>query len=127
MIIFRDIEKDIYSTLHAAFPSVRVATKKAPANEQPATQIVITASYGNEKSVSPVLRYAGVVIDVYGDDYDTVSTLALQVAARLQTVTGTYVKKVSLTSGPVRMGSDTGQEHRAISAEVTVKATNYNP
>lgn len=127
MIIFQDIEKDIYSSLQAAFPTVRVATKKAPADQQPATQIVITVAYGNEKSVSPVLRYAGVVVDVFGDDYDTVSTLAFQVAAELQDVTGTYIKKVSLTSGPVRMGSDTGQEHRALSAEVTVKATTYNP
>lgn len=127
MIIFADIEKTIYSALHAAFPTTRVATKKAPADAQPSEQIVLTVAYGNEKSVSPVLRYAGVVVDIYADGYDRASTLALQAAAVLQTVTGSSIKKVSITSGPVRMGSDTGQEHRAISAEVVVKATNYTP
>lgn len=127
MIIFPDIETDLVSSLSDYFEDVRVATKKAPADQQPASQIVITVAYGNEKTVSPVLRYAGVVLDIYADDYATASGLALEATAVLQTVTGENIKQVSIISGPTRMGDKTGQEHRAVSAEVVVRANDLNP
>lgn len=127
MILFPDLEVLLVDILNSYYPDIRVATKKAPADQQPQVQIVITATYANEKSVSPVLRYAGIVLDVYADDYSTANTLALEVAAVVQTATGESIKKVSIVSGPTRMGDDTGQEHRALSAELVVKATDYNP
>jgi hypothetical protein len=127
MILFPDVETNLVSLLQSAFPTIRVATKKAPANEQPSQQIVLSVSYASENPATPVLRYAGVVLDVYGDDYATVSTTARQVVARLRNAVGANIKKVSIVSGPTRMGDDTGQEHRAISAEIVVKATDYNP
>ena len=127
MIIFPDIEITLVDVLSDYFEDVRVATKKAPADQQPSSQIVITATYANEKSVSPVLRYAGVVLDIYADDYATASGLALEATAVLQTATVEGIKQVSIISGPTRMGDDTGQEHRAVSAEVVVRANDLNP
>ena len=127
MIIFPDIEVELVALLKDFYPMLPVATKKAPANDQPPVQIVVTGSYASENSVSPVLRFAGVVIDIYADDYATANALGLEVVAVLQTAIGENIKQVSIVSGPVRMGDDTGQEHRAISAEVVVKATDYNP
>lgn len=127
MIIFPDLELTVVEGLADYFEGVRIGTKKLPANQQPATQIVVTATYAGEKTVSPVLRFAGIVLDIYADDYGTANSLALEAAAVLQTLTGENVKHVKLVSGPTRMGSDTGQEHRAISAEVVVKANDLNP
>ena len=124
MLQFPDIEPIIVSVLKAHFTTVRVGTKKLPADQQPAKQIVVTVAYGNEKSISPVLRYAGVVLDIYASNYADASSLALEATAVLRTVTGASIKEVSIISGPTRMGDDTGQEHRAISAELVVKATN---
>ena len=90
-------------------------------------QIVVTATYAGEKTVSPVLRFGGIVLDVFADDYGTANTLALEACAVLMTLTGENIKHVKLVSGPTRMGDDTGQEHRAISAEVVVTATDFNP
>lgn len=122
MIIFPDIEPTIVSALSDYFEGVRVATKKAPADQQPSEQIVVTAAYGNEKTVSPVLRYCSVVLDIFADSYQTASELALEAVAVIQSVTGENIKQVSIVSGPTRMGDKTGQEHRAISAELVVKS-----
>lgn len=127
MIIFADLEIGIVEGLADYFEDVRVGTKKLPADQQPSSQIVVTATYAGEKTGVPVLRYAGIVLDIYADDYGTANSLALEAAAVLQTLTGNDIKHVKLVSGPTRMGSDTGQEHRAISAEVVVKATDLNP
>ena len=127
MILFPDIEPELVDALKTYFPMIRVATKKAPADQQPPVQIVVTASYSNENTATSVLRYAGIVLDIYADDYATASSTALEAVAVLQTVIGESVKHVKLIAGPTRMGDDTGQEHRAISAEVVVKATDLNP
>lgn len=127
MIIFPDIEPELVELLSDYFEDVRVGTRKLPADQQPESQIVVTVAYANEKTVSPVLRYAGVVLDIFASDYATASGLALEATAVLQTATGENIKQVSIVSGPTRMGDDTGQEHRAVSAEVVVKATDLNP
>lgn len=127
MIIFPDIEVELVALFTEFYSDYRVATKKAPADAQPAVQIVISAAYASENGLSPVLRFSGVVIDIYADDYATANQLGLEATAVLQTAIGENIKQVSIISGPVRMGDNTGQEHRAISAEVVVKATDFNP
>ena len=126
MLVFPDIEQDIVAGLKEQFPMVRIGTKKLPADQQPAVQIVVTATYGSEKSVSPVLRFAGIVLDVYADDYGTANSTALEACGALMLLVGENLKHVKLVSGPTRMGDDTGQEHRAISAEIVVKANDQN-
>lgn len=123
-IIFPDIEKTLVSHLKSALgSSVYVATKKAPADAtQPQKQVVVSASFAGDRD--PVSRFAGVVVEVYANTYAEASTLALLTEAHLRTCTGDQIKRVDIITGPVRLGDETEQEKRSISAEVVVKATN---
>lgn len=78
MFAYPDIEPFIVSTLTTWLddPSVRVATrKKPPADTEPPKQVIVTVAYSNEKPETPLLRYAGVVIDVFATDYAAASNL----------------------------------------------------
>ena len=97
-------------------PIVRIA--KEPTKES------FTRCYQN--TTAPLLRYAGVVIDCYADDYASASELAYLVESGLRSLTSENIKHVSITAGPSRMGEESGQEHRAISAEVVVQAYDLN-
>lgn len=123
MLFYPDIEIALVSHLQNALGSdVWVATKKPAPDieaEVPTEQVVINVAYANEKEV--VTRYAGVVIDVYGVDYDTASNLAFMVEAYLRTVIGNVIKKVDIITGPVRTSEEGEQERRTISAELVVK------
>ena len=122
-VIYPDIEKTLVSHLQAALGNtVRVATKKvAPDQTQPAKQVVVTVAWANDKE--QMLKYAGLVVDVYADTYADASTLALLTEAKLRTVVGGSIKRIDIIAGPTRLGDDTQQEKRSISAEVVVQAT----
>lgn len=122
-IIYPDIEKTLVAHLKSQLGTgVRVATKKPAADAtQPAKLVVVSVAYAGDKE--PVTRFAGVVVDVYADTYAQASTLAFQTEAALRTATGDSIKKVTIITGPIRLGDETEQEKRSISAEVVVKAT----
>jgi len=129
MYAFPDIEPEIVSSLSDWIDdnTVRVATRKQlPGVTSPARQVIVTVAMSNENSNAPLLRYAGVVIDCYADDYASASELAYLVESGLRSLTSENIKHVSITAGPSRMGEDSGQEHRAISAEVVVQAYDLN-
>lgn len=129
MYAFPDIEPEIVVGLtdYLNDNGIRVATrKKAPGSTEPDRQVIITVTLANERTDTPLLRYAGVVIDVFANDYLTASNLAYQVEAGLRSLTGEHIKRVSMTAGPTRIGEESGQEHRAISAEVVVQAYDLN-
>lgn len=122
MLFYPDIEKTLVSHLQTSLGSgVYVATKKpAPdAVDVPTEQVVVNVAYANEKEV--VTRYAGVVIDIYAEDYGTASDLAFMVEGYLRTVIGEQIKKVDIITGPVRTSEEGEQERRSISAELVVK------
>lgn len=121
---YNDIEKDLVAFIIAglADDSVRVGTMKLPATKaEPAKQVVISATLGAETEI--MLRYGQVVIDVYANDYATASDLGYKVESLVRQATGTNIKHVTVQTGPVRLGDDSGQERRSLSAEVVVKAT----
>lgn len=129
MFAYPDIEPEIVAGLVSWLDNmtVRVATrKKPPTDTEPSSQVIVTVAYSNEKPETPLLRYAGVVIDVFANDYAAASELAYQVEAGLRSLSGGNIKKVSITAGPSRIGEESGQEHRAISAEVVVQAYDLN-
>lgn len=123
MLFYPDIEKTLVSHLQNSLGSgVYVATKKpAPDIEAdvPTSQVVVNVAYSNEKEV--VTRYAGVVLDIYAEDYATASNLAFITEGYLRTVVGDQIKKVEVLVGPVRVTEDGEQERRSISAELVVK------
>jgi hypothetical protein len=121
---YNDIEKDLVAYIVAglADATVRVGTMKLPAAKtEPAKQVVISATLGAESEL--MLRYGQVVIDIYANDYATASDLAYKVESLVRRATGTNIKHVTVQTGPVRLGDDSGQERRSLSAEVVVKAT----
>jgi hypothetical protein len=124
-IIYPDIEKVLVAHLASALgETVRVGTVKTPADQTPPSrEVVITASYSADKVPAQVLKFAGVVLDVYADTYEEASTLGLQAEAALRQATGDEIKFVEILAGPIRLADETPQEKRSISAEVTVKAT----
>ncbi len=124
-IIYPDIEKVLVAHLQNSLGNdVRVATKKTPADQTPpAKEVVVVVAYAGDKEPSQVLKFAGVVLDIYANDYATASTLALQTEAALRQATGNEIKFVEIIAGPTRLAEETPQERRSISAEVTVKAT----
>lgn len=123
MLFYPDIEKTLVSHLQTSLGSgVWVSTKKPAPDveaEVPTSQVVVNVAYANEKEI--VTRYAGVVIDVYAEDYGTASDLAFIVEGYLRTVIGTQIKKVDIITGPVRTSEEGEQERRTISAELVVK------
>lgn len=126
-IKYNDIEIDLVAAIKTGLndTSVRVGTMKLPAtNSEPPKQVVISATLGAEVEV--MIRYGQVVIDVFANDYATASDLAYKVESILRRATGTNIKHVSVQTGPVRLGDDSGQERRSLSAEVTVKAADTN-
>ena len=122
-VIYPDIEATLVAHLKTALGSgVNVATKKvAPGLTQPAQQVVITANYVGDKE--QMLKYAGLVVDIYADGDIAATNLALLTEAHLRTAVVGAIKKVEILSGPTRQGDDADQEKRSISAEVVVKAT----
>ncbi len=122
-VIYEDIETTLVSYLATALgSSVRVATKKAaPDAVQPAKQVIITVTWGNDKE--HVMKYAGVQLEIYALGDIEASNLALLAEAYLRQATVGPIKKVDIIAGPVRLGDETDQEKRSISAEVTVQAT----
>lgn len=126
-VIYPDIEKVLVAYLQDALGAgVHVATKKvAPDLEQPEYQVVLTATYGSEKT--PVSRFAGVVLEVYADSYADASDLALTVEAELRGIPHSSgpIKALEILSGPTRLGEETEQEKRSLAAEVVVKAATY--
>lgn len=122
-IIYTDIEKTLVAYLKTALgSSIYVATKKAAADAtQPEKQVILQVSWAGEKS--RVTRFAGLIVDIYADTYEDASTLAFQVEALLRDATVDPIKLVSIIAGPVRIGEQTPQEKRSISAEVVAKAT----
>lgn len=122
-VIYEDIETTLVSHLQNALGSeVRVGTKKlGPDQIQPAKQVVVTANWAGDKE--DMLKYAGVILDIFADGDIEASNLALLVEAKLRTATVGPIKKVGIIAGPIRQADETTQEKRSISAEVTVQAT----
>lgn len=121
-VIYADIEATLVAYLKTALPDVHIATKKVgPDKEQPEKQIVITVAWAGDKE--QVLKYAGVVLDVYADNDIACTNLALLAEAHLREATVDAIKKVVIIAGPIRQTEDSNQEKRSISAEVTVQAT----
>lgn len=121
-VIYSDIEATLVAYLKTAMPDVYIATKKAaPDHAQPEKQIVITVAWAGDKE--QVLKYAGVVLDVYADNDIACTNLALLAEAHLRSATVGAIKKVEILAGPIRQAEDSAQEKRSISAEVTVQAT----
>jgi hypothetical protein len=123
-VIYEDIESTLVAHLQNALGSeVRVGTKKlGPDQVQPAKQVVVTAAWAGDKE--RMLKYAGVITEVFADGDIEASTLALLVEANLRTATVGSIKKVEIIAGPIRLADGSTQEKRSISAEVTVQATN---
>ena len=126
-VIYPDIETTLVTHFKSVLSSdVYVATKKHPPTRtlalMPTKQLVINVSWANDRDV--VTKFAGVVLEVYAPDDITASNLALEVEAKLRNSIGAVIKKVDIIAGPVRLGDETEQEKRSISAEVVVKATN---
>lgn len=120
-VIYTDVEATLVSHLKTALPDVTVATKKVgPDKAQPEKQIVITVAWAGDKE--QMLKYAGVVLDVYANTDMLCTNLALQAEAYLRAATVGPIKKVEIIAGPVRQVEETNQEKRSISAEITVKA-----
>lgn len=124
-IIYPDIETILVAHLSESLGNdVRVGTIKTPADQPlPPKQVVVTVAYAGDKEPSQVLKFAGVVLDIYADTYAEASTLALQAEAALRQSTGNEIKFVEIIAGPTRLAEETPQQRRSISAEVTVKAT----
>lgn len=121
---YNDIEIDLVAAIKTGLndSSVRVGTMKLSAtSSEPPKQVIVSATLGAEVEV--MIRYGQVVIDVFANDYATASDLAYKVESILRRATGTNIKHVTVQTGPVRIGDDSGQEHRSLSAEVVVKAT----
>lgn len=127
-VIYPDIEPILVSFLQTELGSlsdplgqdVRVATKKAAPDEvQPAKQIVIVASYNT--TLDGPIRAASAAIDVYAEDYETASSLALLTAALIVECVGDPIKRAIVTVGPVRLTDETPDEKRSISVDLTVK------
>lgn len=124
-VIYADIEKTLVAHLQTALGStVYVATKKhAPGtteSPEPSKQVVVMVNWAGDKE--QMIKYAGIVIEVFADTYADASTLALQVEAHLREATVGAIKKVSIIAGPIRIGDNTAQEKRSISAEAVVQA-----
>lgn len=121
-IIFPDIEKALVAYLKTCLgSSVYVATKKPAADAtQPSKVVVVSATLSSEKE--RVTRYGGVVVDVYANTYADASALGYLTESYLRDCTTGGIKKVMIITGPVRLGDETEQEKRSISAEVVVKA-----
>ena len=122
-IIYPDIEKVLVAYLKDSLGSdVRVGTVKlGPDSPLPAKQVVVTVSWASTKEV--VTRYAGVQVECFADTYEDASELGLTVDAVLRTATVGPIKAVFILAGPIRFADESGQEKRAISAEVVVQAT----
>lgn len=121
-VIYSDIEATLVSYLQTALGSdARVGTKKLPPDStQPANQVVLTVAWAGDKE--RMLKFAGLVAEVYADGDVEASNLALVVEALLRTATVGQIKRVNIVAGPIRLGDESEQEKRSISAEVVVKA-----
>lgn len=125
-IIYPDIETVLVAHLSESLGNgVRVGTIKTPADQpQPSNQVVVTVAYAGDKEPSQVLKFAGVVLDIYADTYEDASGLALQAEAALRNaIVAGPIKFVEIIAGPIRVAEETSQQRRSISAEVTVKGT----
>lgn len=123
-IIYPDIESALVSSLQTSLGNtVRVGTIKTPADQTPpAREVVISVAYAGDKEPARVLKFAGVVLDVYADTDLDATALALLAEAHLRNATGDAIKFVEIIAGPTRIAEETPKFRRSISAEVTVKA-----
>lgn len=123
LIYFEDVEIELVTYFSQIFPSSYVATKKAPADlaDVPSSQIILTVSPSAQKN--PVLRYFGLVVEIYAQTYQEASDLGRMVEMYLRDATSTRsIQKVEIIAGPIRLGEESGVEKRSISADLTVRA-----
>ena len=121
--IFPDIEVELVDLFNNYLGEItRVGTKKLPGN-QLGNEIVITAAYSGDKERT--LKFAGIVLDIYSLDNETCAGLALSAEYVLRQAVSSNIKSVDILSGPIRVDEPGPAEHRTISAEVVVKATDY--
>jgi hypothetical protein len=121
--IFPDVEVQLVELFTDYLGEIcRIGTKKLPGN-QAGNEIVITVAYSGDKERT--LKFAGVVLDVYSLDNETCAGLALSAEYVLRQAVSSSIKSVDILSGPIRMDEPGPAEHRAISAEMVVKATDY--
>lgn len=123
-VIFPDIEQILVAHLKSVLPNtVRVATKKAPADQtQPAQQVVIVGNYTG--TLDDVRQEATVTIDVFATDYKTASDLARTVAALVVEPPMEHIKRATVVLGPVRLADSGPDEKRSLSVELIVKGSN---
>ena len=128
MIIFPDVEPILVAHLTDALAeigtplatSVRVATKKADAAAtQPAKQVVLTGGYTSQ--IETMIKAATVTVDVYANEYQTASELALLIGAIIVNVPKDQIKRAVVTLGPVRLSDEAPQEKRSMTVDLTVK------
>ena len=131
MLIFPDIEKALVAYFKQALEDngselasdVRVATiHSQPDEATPSKQIVIIGAYSTE-TVDRVTKLASATIEVYAEDYETASTLALLVEALVRNCTGDSIKRAEVRIGPVRTTEESQQERRSLDVELIVKGT----
>ncbi len=127
MLVFPDVEKLVVTYLKnrlntyggSLAAGVNVATKKvAPDATQPAKQIVVQFAYNREQNT--VTRIGSLTLDVYANDYGTANDLALLVEALIRGLTGSFIKKVEVSLGPVRTTEPSDQEKRSLDIQLTV-------
>jgi hypothetical protein len=121
--LFPDLEVELVQYFTNVLGEIaRIGTKKLP-GDQTQDEIVINVSYSGDKDRT--LKYAGVVLDIYSADYETCTGLALAAECVLRGSMSSSIKSVDVLSGPVRMDEPGPAEHRSISAELVVKATDF--
>lgn len=124
---FPDIEKTVVAFLNAeldgtAYDGIRVATKKeALGDAQPASQVIVNASYGPERDY--VLKSVSLTLEVFSDSYAIANSLSLWLEAKIRDIVGTEVKLVNVLLGPVRQSDPNHQEVRALDIELLVKGS----
>ncbi|HLP97656.1 MAG TPA: hypothetical protein VK149_04345 [Sideroxyarcus sp.] len=130
-IIFPDIEPVIVAHLvdrladidDPIATDVRVGTIKLPPGSEASKEVIVTASYGT--TLQHMVREASAVIEVYADDYETASELALLVGAIITQIPHDPIKRAIVTVGPVRTTEEPPREKRTLSVDFTVKGTDF--
>lgn len=131
-VIFPDIEKVLVAALKTALlardepiaANVYVATKK-PAPDYspyPSKMVILRADGGPQ--LDDVRKTERIGVNVWCDTYANANELSYLVAALMKTLTGDSVKYVNMVLSPIRIDEASTEEHRYMTFELVVKASN---
>ena len=134
-VIYPDLEKVLVEKLtellgareEPVAQDVKVSTiKPSPdVTPYPGKTVVIRSDGGAE--LDHVRRLDRVGINIWAPTYAEASDLARLVTALLADTTGEAIKNVRITLHPIRVAEAGPEEHRYLTAEFVVKATNLTP